>query len=115
MTIPYVRGSDTSRAAAESMAENRLNELQRHVLAFLRSRGARGASDEEMRDIDTIKHELLLFREREHAWAKARADLERAVAAEQAAAAKERERSALLERDLRRATHALLSLIGTGC
>jgi hypothetical protein len=46
------------------------------------------------RDIDTIKHELLLFREREHAWAKARADLERAVAAEQAAAAKERERSA---------------------
>jgi len=65
------------------------------------------------RDIDTIKQELLLFREREHAWAKARADLERAVAAEQAAAAKERERSALLERDLRRATHALLSLIGT--
>ncbi len=50
MTIPYVRGSDTSRAAAESMVENRLNELQRHVLAFLRSRGARGASDEEMQE-----------------------------------------------------------------
>ena len=44
---PSVRGSVTSAAAADSLAGEPLNALQRRVLEFLRAR-PEGATDEEM-------------------------------------------------------------------
>jgi hypothetical protein len=45
---PAVQHSRTSMAAADSMDGDRLNGLQRSVVAFLRERGVHGATDEEM-------------------------------------------------------------------
>lgn len=44
---PFVRGSATSKAAAESLSEEAMNALQRRVLQFIRDRGEEGATDEE--------------------------------------------------------------------
>ena len=45
---PAQRHSVTSKQAAESLEPQRLNDLQRQVMAFLRKRGDLGATDEEM-------------------------------------------------------------------
>ena len=45
---PSVQHSRTSMAAADSLDGDRLNSLQRSVVAFLRERGVHGATDEEM-------------------------------------------------------------------
>ena len=45
---PAVQHSRTSMAAADAMDGDRLNSLQRSVVAFLRDRGVHGATDEEM-------------------------------------------------------------------
>lgn len=44
---PYVRGSETSREAAEAIAPD-TPTLRRAVLEYLRSRGPTGATDDEM-------------------------------------------------------------------
>lgn len=43
---PHVKGSKTSKAAAESFSEDALNVLQAKVLAFIRTN--KGATDEEV-------------------------------------------------------------------
>ena len=45
---PAQQHSRTSMAAADSMDRDRLNSLQRSVVAFLRERGVHGATDEEI-------------------------------------------------------------------
>jgi predicted ArsR family transcriptional regulator len=45
---PYVRGSETSREAAESLSERALNRQQGTILAFLRDRGTEGATADEI-------------------------------------------------------------------
>ena len=45
---PAQRHSVTSMQAADALDATRLNALHRQVLAFLRQRGALGATDEEM-------------------------------------------------------------------
>lgn len=45
---PAVQHSVTSMRAADSLDGDRLNTLQRSVVAFLRARGEHGATDEEM-------------------------------------------------------------------
>jgi hypothetical protein len=45
---PAQRHSVTSKQAADSLEPQRLNDLQRQVMAFLRQRGDLGATDEEM-------------------------------------------------------------------
>lgn len=45
---PAVQHSRTSMAAADSLDSDRLNSLQRSVVAFLKTRGVHGATDEEM-------------------------------------------------------------------
>jgi hypothetical protein len=45
---PAQQHSRTSMAAADSMDGDRLNSLQRSVVAFLLARGDHGATDEEM-------------------------------------------------------------------
>lgn len=45
---PAQQHSRTSMAAADSMDGDRLNSLQRSVVAFLRARGDHGATDEEI-------------------------------------------------------------------
>ena len=48
----WVKGSETSRAAAVSIAP-RLNELQGVVMSYIAGRGQRGATDEEItRDLE---------------------------------------------------------------
>jgi hypothetical protein len=44
---PYVRGSETSAAAAASLTPETMSVLQRRVLEFISSRGEEGATDEE--------------------------------------------------------------------
>lgn len=44
---PWVRGSETSHAAARSMDQH-LGRLQSVVLEFIRSRGEHGATDQEV-------------------------------------------------------------------
>lgn len=44
---PYVRGSETSAAAAASLTPETMSALQRRVLEFICSRGDQGATDEE--------------------------------------------------------------------
>ena len=46
-TLPFVQGSKTSKAAAEDMADFAPGLAQR-VLRFIRSRGAEGATDDEI-------------------------------------------------------------------
>lgn len=46
-TAPFAPGSSTSRAAAQAVAA-RLPKLQAEVLEFVRARGARGATREEL-------------------------------------------------------------------
>lgn len=46
-SAPYVRGSETSAAAAASMTPETMSALQRRVLEFISSRGEEGATDEE--------------------------------------------------------------------
>jgi hypothetical protein len=43
----WIKGSETSRAAAVSVAP-RLNELQGVVMSYIAGRGSRGATDEEI-------------------------------------------------------------------
>lgn len=45
---PAVQASRTSMAAADSLDGETLNAMQRSVVAFLKARGAHGATDEEM-------------------------------------------------------------------
>lgn len=45
---PAVQHSRTSMEAADSLDSDRLNSLQRSVVAFLKTRGVHGATDEEM-------------------------------------------------------------------
>jgi hypothetical protein len=47
---PSVNGSATSAAAADSLAPATLNAMQRRVYEFLLTRGAAGATDEEMQN-----------------------------------------------------------------
>lgn len=50
-TAPYVKGSKTSKAAAQQMEdEGELGKLRAKVLAHLRKKGKKGATDEEMQD-----------------------------------------------------------------
>jgi len=46
-TAPYIPRSQTSRAAASAI-EPRLNRLEWLVLGFIKDRGPRGATDDEM-------------------------------------------------------------------
>jgi predicted ArsR family transcriptional regulator len=52
--VPYVRGSDTSRDAAESMRPH-VSELEREILEFVRSDG--GATCDEVEDCMGIAHQ----------------------------------------------------------
>lgn len=45
---PAMQHSRTSMAAADALTTDRLNALQRQVVAFLHQCGERGATDEEM-------------------------------------------------------------------
>lgn len=47
-SAPAVQHSLTSMQAAASLDADRLNSLQRSVVAFLKARGDHGATDEEM-------------------------------------------------------------------
>lgn len=44
---PYVRGSETSREAAESLSPSEISGAKRRILDFISSRGEEGATDEE--------------------------------------------------------------------
>jgi hypothetical protein len=50
LAVPFVRHSDTSRAAAEAI-EDRAPGKQARVLACLLLRGLEGATDEEVQDL----------------------------------------------------------------
>jgi hypothetical protein len=45
---PAIQHSRTSMAAADALTPQKLNALQRQVVAFLHERGEHGATDEEM-------------------------------------------------------------------
>ena len=47
--IPYVRGSETSRAAADSIKLHVVGDRER-VLAYLQLMGSRGATDQELQE-----------------------------------------------------------------
>ena len=50
-SAPFVKGSKTSKAAADQMVdEGELGKLRAKVLAHLRKRKKKGATDEEMQD-----------------------------------------------------------------
>jgi triphosphoribosyl-dephospho-CoA synthetase len=47
VSVPYVRGSATSEAAAKSLTPETLNRMQRAVYDAIRAAGSRGLTDEE--------------------------------------------------------------------
>lgn len=61
----YVRGSSTSKAAAESLDERDLNRMQTAIRGFLKSRGLHGAIREEVKDHFGLLHNTATPRVRE--------------------------------------------------
>lgn len=55
-TIPFVKGSTTSRAAADSMKAHD-PAVRSRVLGFILARGARGATDQEVEDYTGLRHQ----------------------------------------------------------
>lgn len=55
LTIPFVRSSDTSKAAAEAKRATVASDLER-VYAFIESRGSFGATDDEMEAALDMRH-----------------------------------------------------------
>ena len=54
--VPYVRGSDTSRDAAESMRPH-VSAIERDVLAFVKRAGAMGTTCDEIEDRMKLAHQ----------------------------------------------------------
>ena len=52
--VPYVKGSDTSRAAAESMVPH-VSDLEEGILLFLQKRG--GATCDELEHVTGLAHQ----------------------------------------------------------
>lgn len=63
-SLPYVRGSDTSRAAAESM-EHIAPTLRHKVYQAILGRGAHGATDDEVVHVIGLPHRTVTARRRE--------------------------------------------------
>lgn len=63
MTIPFVRGSDTSEAAAASKEDTSRTD-EECVLAYIRSRGPRGATDDEIELMLGMRHQNASARRR---------------------------------------------------
>lgn len=61
----YARGSDTSRAAADSIDDMRLSNLHRQVVEFVRSQGDHGATAEESEHALDLRHQTVSARIRE--------------------------------------------------
>jgi len=61
---PYVRGSDTSEAAADSI-ETSSSTLRFKVLAFIKEAGTRGATDDEVEAALDMRHQTASARRRE--------------------------------------------------
>jgi len=55
-TLPHVKGSDTSRAAAESMAAREPTDREQ-VFAYIQAQGARGATDDEIEVALGLSHQ----------------------------------------------------------
>lgn len=55
-SLPYVRGSATSKAAADSMISHS-GSIKQRVYAFLMKRGERGATDDEIEVHLDLKHQ----------------------------------------------------------
>ena len=62
--VPRVAGSDTSRQAAESI-EGSVDTMRARVLAFIRSSGLDGATDDEMEAEMGMRHQTVSARRRE--------------------------------------------------
>lgn len=62
-TIPYVRGSDTSAAAAEDIAPH-LGRLEAVVLEVIRTEGKHGATDDEIEIAAGLRHQTASARRR---------------------------------------------------
>lgn len=61
---PYVRGSDTSKAAAESLSPERLAHLERIVLDQIVKAGTLGRTDKELESLCDLSHESTSARRR---------------------------------------------------
>jgi hypothetical protein len=61
---PFVKGSETSKAAAKSV-RGITGKLCREVLGFIRSRGAEGATDDEIEVMLDLRHQTASARRRE--------------------------------------------------
>lgn len=62
--LPFARGSDTSRAAADSMREH-AGAQRRAVLALFRSAGSRGLTCDEAEELSGKRHQSISARVRE--------------------------------------------------
>lgn len=62
--LPHVKGSDTSRAAAEA-AEESAPTIRRSVFRFIRSRGDHGSTDDEIEEVLDLSHQTASARRRE--------------------------------------------------
>lgn len=56
-TAPYVVGSDTSRAAADSLGGEVLSRLEALVLDVIWARGSGGATDDEVEVVTELSHQ----------------------------------------------------------
>ena len=63
-TLPYVKGSETSQAAAESM-EPHAPTIRHRVFRYILSRGDHGATDDEIEGALGLKHQTASARRRE--------------------------------------------------
>jgi len=61
--LPYTKGSDTSKAAADSM-ESRAPTIRKEVYDFIVSRGERGATDDEIAASLNLRHQTASPRRR---------------------------------------------------
>ena len=59
--LPFARGSDTSRAAAESMSEY-AGVIRERVWKFIKSRGAYGATSDEVEEALDVPHQTISAR-----------------------------------------------------
>jgi|HubBroStandDraft_1064217.scaffolds.fasta_scaffold281960_2 hypothetical protein len=64
MTAPFVKGSDTSREAAQSLPEPALARLEAVVFASIVSFGGFGCTDDELERLTELSHQTVSARRR---------------------------------------------------